>query len=294
MADTTDTLAELPTLLVEDNSFMLGAFFQVLRGFGMQRVEMASDGREAIKRFRQMVPELVITDWRMPGLSGLEFVQWIRRAPESPNREVGIILISASNQANEIVQARDAGVSEFLMKPVTPKAIRNRIDAVLNQPRAFIDSGSYVGPCRRRRRVEGYAGAKRRASDAEDAKSGVGEEGLAVLLQRQIDELVALSRKLDPKDQKSLKKLGAIALRMGDAAHGAGDGHFAELAETMQRYVAAHGMNGKAEVDIVQMHITTMRQLLALPAGHMYRSTAVKSLKQVVDKRGGRALRAAE
>lgn len=291
MTDTTDTLAHLPTLLVEDNAFMLGAVFQVLRSFGMQRVEMAGDGREAIARFRQMVPALVITDWNMPGMSGLELLNWIRQAPDSPHPEAGVIMLTASNQASDIVRARDAGVSEFLIKPVTPAAIRSRIDAIVTQPRVFFRTKDYVGPCRRRRRIEGYAGKKRRADDHATQDGGVGAEGLTAVLQRQIDELVALAKNLDPRDRKSLKKLGAVALRMGDAAHGAGDAHFAELAETMQRYVAAQGMSGAAESDIVQMHISTMRQLLTLPAGHIYRSTAVASLKKVVETRARRAAR---
>ena len=62
--------------------------------------------------------------------------------------------------------ARDAGVNEFVVKPITAKAVLDRINAVILRPRAFIKAEHYVGPCRRRRDLADYEGPFRRYTDA--------------------------------------------------------------------------------------------------------------------------------
>ena len=80
----------------------------------------------------------------------------------------GLFVIGFDRDASASVQieARDAGVTEFIVKPITAKAVLDRLNAVIMKPRPFIKADGYIGPCRRRRDTPDYAGPYRRGSDA--------------------------------------------------------------------------------------------------------------------------------
>jgi len=106
----------------------------------------------------------------MEPMDGIELTKLIRKSAMSPNRLVPIILITGYSTINRISEARDVGVTEFLVKPFSANDIATRIAYVINKPRDFIDSvGSYFGPCRRRRKISDYKGPFRRETD-EDKK----------------------------------------------------------------------------------------------------------------------------
>ena len=110
--------------------------------------------------------DLAIVDYNMFPLDGVEFTRLVRTGPDSANIYLPIIMMSGHAEKSRIYAARDAGVTEFLVKPITAKAILDRINAVILKPRAFIKTSAYCGPCRRRRDVEAYAGPFRRAADS--------------------------------------------------------------------------------------------------------------------------------
>jgi CheY-like chemotaxis protein len=110
--------------------------------------------------------DLAIVDYNMFPLDGVEFTRLVRTGPDSANIYLPIIMMSGHAEKSRIYAARDAGVTEFLVKPITAKAILDRINAVILKPRAFIKTSAYCGPCRRRRDVEASAGPFRRAADS--------------------------------------------------------------------------------------------------------------------------------
>lgn len=111
------------------------------------------------------MPDLLITDLRMPGMSGLDLVHHIRRSRNSLNPYLSILMLTGHAGAAEIEAARDAGVNEFLAKPVSVLALGSRLAEIVERPRRFVRSATYFGPDRRRR-AEKYQGPDRRVQGA--------------------------------------------------------------------------------------------------------------------------------
>lgn len=146
-------LANIKFLVVEDNSFMQTVIRRVLAALGAREVRECNDGADALKILQTFAADIIITDWAMDPIDGIELTQMIRAAPDSLNPYVPITMLSAYSELNRIVQARDSGVNEFVVKPVSVNALFNRIEAVTEKPRAFIRAKDFFGPDRRRRVV---------------------------------------------------------------------------------------------------------------------------------------------
>ena len=82
---------------------------------------------------------------------------------QSPNPFVPIIMLTGHTHVDRVLQARDAGVTEFLAKPISINAILSRLVAIVDHPRPFVRTKSYFGPCRRRRDDHQYQGPERRS-----------------------------------------------------------------------------------------------------------------------------------
>ncbi len=106
----------------------------------------------------------------MKPLDGIDFVKLVRTARDSPNPYVPIIMLSGYTEYRRVVEARDAGVNEFLAKPISAKALYQRFAAIIDNPRPFIRTESYFGPDRRRQNMGPPRGsAERRAAPEERA-----------------------------------------------------------------------------------------------------------------------------
>jgi CheY-like chemotaxis protein len=154
----------LKILVVDDNAHMRKLVVTILQAFGAMQIFEASDGTQALAVLRDANPDVVILDWMMEGMSGLEFAKEVRTSPNTPNPFVPIIMLTGHTAMDHVRQARDAGVNEFLAKPVSVKAILTRLIAVIEYPRPYVRTKAYFGPCRRRRTQEEYHGPERRAS----------------------------------------------------------------------------------------------------------------------------------
>ena len=104
----------------------------------------------------------------MAPMDGLELTRRVRNDEKSSNPFVPIIMITGHTEKYRVEAARDAGVTEFLAKPVTAHNLFARITEILERPRAFVRCDSYFGPDRRRRETENYMGPWRRAEELQD------------------------------------------------------------------------------------------------------------------------------
>jgi two-component system, chemotaxis family, chemotaxis protein CheY len=148
-------------IVIEDNVFMRRLIRALLHGFGAREVYEAEDGASGLDAFLNYQPDIVITDWEMPILDGLEVTKMIRQ-PDGSNPYVPIIMITAHSEKKRVMEARDAGVTEFLVKPISAKALQQRILSVVMSPRPFIKSKNYFGPDRRRTEMGNFTGRERR------------------------------------------------------------------------------------------------------------------------------------
>jgi CheY-like chemotaxis protein len=137
----------------------------ILQAFGCTQIYEAVDAEHAWSILPDVNPDVIILDWQMSGMTGLEFARNVRNAPDSPNPFVPVIMLTGHTHIDHVRLARDAGANEFLAKPVSVKAILSRLMSVIEHPRPFVRSREYFGPCRRRRPMEDYRGPERRNND---------------------------------------------------------------------------------------------------------------------------------
>lgn len=137
----------------------------VLRGLSIHHVAEARDGHEALEELRATPIDLIVMDWEMEGMSGIQLLQTVRSGKRGINPLVPVIVVSANTIARNIIQARDAGMTEFLAKPVSAASLYARIVSIIESPRRFVRTGAYFGPDRRRRFDPDYVGPRRRTED---------------------------------------------------------------------------------------------------------------------------------
>ena len=144
-------LANVKFLVVEDNKFMATVVRRVLNSLGTKEVRECADGADALKVLKTFPADIVITDWAMEPLDGIELTRMIRNASDSVNPYVPIIMLTAYSEMIRIVEARDAGVNEFVVKPISVNTLFSRIQAVIEKPRPYIRINNFFGPDRRRK-----------------------------------------------------------------------------------------------------------------------------------------------
>ncbi|RZJ42086.1 MAG: response regulator [Brevundimonas sp.] len=159
------SLAALQVLLVDDNQHMRAITSAVLQSAGIRKVREATDGAAALEVLREHPVDLVIVDFNMFPLDGVEFTRLVRNSPDSANPYLPIIMMTGHSEKTRVYEARDAGVTEFVVKPITAKAILDRIQAVIFKPRPYVKTDGYFGPDRRRMSRADYTGPRRRSTD---------------------------------------------------------------------------------------------------------------------------------
>ncbi|MBX9826657.1 MAG: response regulator [Xanthobacteraceae bacterium] len=156
----------LRLLVIDDNPHMRRIIRTLLHGFGARDVLEAEDGATGLDTFTHNAPDIVLLDWAMPVFDGLKLTQMIRQADSNANPFVPIIMITGHTEKNRVTDARDSGITEFLAKPISAKALYQRIVNVVAHPRPFIRTKTYFGPDRRRNANANYAGPERRRANA--------------------------------------------------------------------------------------------------------------------------------
>ena len=158
----------LKILVVDDNVHMRKLVTTILHAFGVGQINEADSGQRAWAILCESNPDVIVLDWVMDGMSGLELTQMIRTNPATPNPFVPVIMLSGYSSADYVRQARDGGVNEFIAKPVSVKTMMSRLVSVIEHPRPYVRTGVYFGPCRRRR-VDDFNGPERRTEKPKQA-----------------------------------------------------------------------------------------------------------------------------
>ena len=156
---------KLSVLVVEDDPHMRSLLRGALDCLGIRRISEAADGTAALKVLEERTIDLILTDMVMSPMDGIEFTYKVRNAPDSPNPFVPVIMITGHAERSRVMQARDAGVTEFLAKPLTSHKLFAHIAQIMERPRDFVRCAGYFGPDRRRHRPDNYAGPWRRQDD---------------------------------------------------------------------------------------------------------------------------------
>lgn len=158
-------LERLSILVVEDNPHMRVLVRTILHGLGIKNVRDAGSGAEALEQLWSFQPSILIVDWMMSPMDGIKLSKTVRAIEDGPNRFVPILMMTGNTTRLHVELARDAGVDEFLAKPVSAKGLYERILAIVNNARLFVRSENFFGPDRRRQLK--FVSADRRESEAE-------------------------------------------------------------------------------------------------------------------------------
>ena len=151
MADLSAQLRHVGVLIADPDDHIRVLVSDVLKEAGFQKIMHASNGESALKQMREAEVDMLITDWRMKPVNGIQLIEYLRNDPNSPNPYLPIIMLTGKAEIKDVATARDTGVTEFLVKPFTAKALYERIVMIIENPRSFILANSYHGPDRRRR-----------------------------------------------------------------------------------------------------------------------------------------------
>ena len=127
-------LKQINILLVDPHPLMRELLGSVLRLFGATGIREATEGLAAFEEAKVFFPDLVITEFALAPTDGLELVRRLRRSQDSPNRYVPIIIATSYSEAGNVTVMRDAGVNEFIIKPLSAQSLMTRIEQVVDNP----------------------------------------------------------------------------------------------------------------------------------------------------------------
>lgn len=169
-------------LIVEDNDASRRLVIELLRAAGFVNLSFARNAEEALDHLQNQAPDLMLLDWNLPGMSGLELVTLIRAAAHRPDARIPdpalpVVMLTARQRANDVALARDAGINEFVVKPFSTSSLLKAISSALTRKRPA--STASTSPERRRRKAQLFPGLLRRPEGV--AKHTPVEAGLQTL-----------------------------------------------------------------------------------------------------------------
>jgi DNA-binding response OmpR family regulator len=151
---------DLSLLVVDEDRGYAGILIQELRAIGLTRAMRAKSPKDALQAMHASPVDVVITEWYP------QFVAFLRDADKHPNPRIPILVVTEHVQASEVIAARDAGVNEIMVKPVSTEILAAHIRDAVDGRRPFINAPGFNGPDRRRRTAE-FKGPERRGQGAQ-------------------------------------------------------------------------------------------------------------------------------
>ena len=142
--------SDVHAVVIDDDMHMRTIVRMALQACGFGCVTLAAGGREAFDYLTNAQPDIAITDWQMRDGDGIDFVRQVRQSSSSPDRYLPIVLLTGFAHRERVIEARDAGVTDMLVKPISAKRIVSRIATIAEKPRPFVSAPDFFGPCRRR------------------------------------------------------------------------------------------------------------------------------------------------
>ncbi len=284
--------AAVSLLVVEDNDASRRLVLELLRAAGFSNVNSVRNAEEAIEQIQAIEPDLLLLDWGLPGMSGIDLVTEIRQSAITPdprfvNPQLPIVMLTARQRARDVTQARNAGVNEFIIKPFSTASLLKGISSALVKTRDFVTASSFIGPDRRRRKAGLYPGLLKRADDM-PLDIGQLAPTLAESLSAEMSELRNVLR-LGPNRARVLnsKTLSHITARMIQAQSSAHDFRMrliTQATRSLNDYVRLFAHD--ADPEVLDVHLDALIRLNDAPFTSQDEAVnIVKHLNTLVTKR---------
>ena len=162
---TSDYLSPFKILVAEPNPLMCRVTRQLLSMLGARRIFTVSDSETAKSYLKQGEIDFILSEWYLYTSDGIDLVRWLR-AQRSDIRYTPFIMVTSQTRMQNVIMARNLGITEFVAKPFSANSPITRIKEVIERPRPFVSTSRYFGPDRRRRTKITDEGADRRKSEA--------------------------------------------------------------------------------------------------------------------------------
>ena len=118
-------------LIVDDYKTMLRIIRNLLKQLGFDNIDEAMDGTEALGKLKEKGYGLVISDWNMEPMTGLELLQKVRGGEANENTDVPFIMVTAESKTENVVAAKQAGVNNYIVKPFNAETLKQKISSVI-------------------------------------------------------------------------------------------------------------------------------------------------------------------
>lgn len=122
---------KMPILIVDDYATMLRIVKNLLKQIGFDQVDEATDGGAALQMMKLKKYGLVISDWNMQPVTGIELLRNVRADPEL--KATPFIMVTAESKTDNVLEARKAGVSNYIVKPFSSEILKGKIESVLGK-----------------------------------------------------------------------------------------------------------------------------------------------------------------
>lgn len=280
----------LQVLVVDSNNFSRGLIGEILRSLSVTNISSARSEESAGNFLIERPIDVVLLSWEEgDSLDGLTFVRKLRKLEDDRLRRLPVILITAGLTRQMVIAGRDAGVDEFLAKPISPMAMRQRLEMVVETPRPFIDCNVFLGPCRRRKNPADYYGAKRRAGERVAERPAMVDQDVVAaqtpirLILSQLRQTCSHLRASRPETLatafEQLRIAKDIAIEAKDHALHAGLASF-------ESYVGVATPLGQIEEPVIVTALTALEQLAALPQNYAEaRDSVALALGKAIQKK---------
>jgi len=284
--------AGLVALVIDRNHFQRNITLEQLRMMGFGRVISAGDIASAWQAVVDCAPHVILIEWLDDAEGGLDFVRRVRSSEQSPNHAAQIFMLTSRGSKADVESARLAGIDGYLRKPISAFAIEKRVRRAVTQPKPFIVTASYIGPCRRGPPEASYAGPWRRLSDVLPA-SPIDESDLDVsdavrgeIARARTALLNAAAAKFTSGDLNAARQVFQATTALLTLADEIKDPILGLGCREMLRYMQAHGATAGLDPDVVRTHAGALHHLAHLPMSFREQRTRVAySLKRMVDKK---------
>ncbi|HTM81169.1 response regulator [Asticcacaulis sp.] len=273
-------------LIVEDNDASRRLVVELLRAAGFTSLSFARNAEEALEHLQNQAPDLMLLDWNLPGMSGLELVTLIRGAALKPDGRIPdpalpIVMLTARQRADDVTRARDAGINEFVVKPFSTTSLLRAISSALTQKRQPVAEA--VVSERRRRKAQLFPGLLRRPES--NGKPNPIDTGLNTLRG-------LISHAGQKTAHKTAKKTDVEAVNQTvlDLMQSHAEAHTFRLrlvelaAQSLNDYMRLFGDH--ADPEVVDVHLDALIRLNEVPYAHPDDAQdIVRHLKVLVTKR---------
>lgn len=282
-----EQLKRMKVLIVDPNAYMRGVVADSLRRLTITNINAAATSVEAFSVGRTFKPDLIFVDWDAGRMSGLEFTREVRRNTTGLPRETPIILLAGVIDHDQLMAARQTGINEFLLKPVSAQGVLSRIEEVVLRPRKFIDSRNYVGPCRRRKEDPAYAGPWRRLTDEPPQKAQTEQSREnAFKLRAIIDGLTQYADRTQTDRGAGIRGMYRMLQQNSSEVGRLGDDTIVRVWNSALRYIEGVGMTDTYDIDVVKYHFQTIAIILDMPEeAFIHRTSVANELDRLVNKK---------